>query len=419
MTKDFSELTRSVRQALLHIGRDKEIPEQNPLLSSPIVLRQLEEAGKKDTPEHRQEAIVTILKQIVSEYGLDEIKGQREQEQHQRVFEVLEYILLGGRKELFIASRSYDRYHAKGVKIIAQKIQRMIDKMLLDDTDSHILQEVRQRAQLIVDYINKYTKQIDLFALSELSELATIIEEHNYYGEAQTYFQCIIDRLENANSNLVVLRRRATATSHLAHCFMNQNKVDLAIQQFRFLNLLADQLNDPRTRVHSSHMLGVTMNMAGKWQAALALYDRAIEEAKMLSDREFRVAWIQRDQMTSLLNKGDFREIPNIAKQSFKVRERMNDTQGCLLTLEAWSRILILQQDYRQAQSRLTEALSAIDKTPSMLYRVMLSITLVDLHISMGDQSEASRKAKDIYGIIAKYGLWHQLERLNSILKKF
>lgn len=414
MNESKNKVRSAVGQAIRAISRGKSIPPNNALLQSPLILQEMYESELEDTPENRQQTVETVLKRFVNEYGVEEV-GTRQREAHEKTFTLLFDALKGRTSSLDTPARSLERYRPQGFAMLAEKLRRAEQALTTpgtDDTGAE-LALARSRAQEIMQYLQRNPVVIDLFALDELTEVGAIFDRHSYYGEAQRSFAQVVQRLKNAPHNNVMLRQHMVALRGLAHAVMNQNEPDRALYLFSDLSTLAQQLHDQETWTHGTHMQGVTANMIGNWRRALDAYDHIL--AEVARKDAYRVAWVQRDKITTLITKGDFSEVDTLARQSLAYRETLPHPQDYMMTLEAWVRALIAQGKYREAQDRLNEIRPLLDTAPLKLFHMIVATTATELYVSWGKRDRAAQDYRRAQKLGIQLQLWHQLQRLASI----
>lgn len=408
-------LIKGVRQALYYVSRGKSIPEENALLQSPLVSHSLHEKKLPNTVDYREEVAVQVLKQLMNEYGQLQSEGRRQQVRQKIIFEMLYNLLQGRPGKAGVSDRSYERYHAQGVRMLAKMFHRKQEQLLQKDSrmgSPKELREARQHAQSISCQLDKPSSSLDLYAVRELTETASIIEDHHCYGEAGGYFGQIRSCLQSGPHNLVVLEQRALATNRLAHCLMTQDELSEAIAYFGEVTSLATELRDWELWIHGTHMLGVTYNTLGDWQSGLDNFNTALTNVTKGSNYRYRRAWIQRDIISALIKKGDFKEIPTLATKSLSTREELGDDQGCMMTLEIWGRALIAQQKHEQAEAKLREALNIGNSVSSSLFHTMLWTTRAQLCFAWGKFAEGVEYMGKAKETALQFGMWHQLNKL-------
>jgi tetratricopeptide (TPR) repeat protein len=420
MSTENTPLRRAIRQALYHISHRKEMPPDNLLLHSPLVRMSLEERGLLDTPEERQAAVEVVLRHLVNAYGLEVPEGRKQQEVHKHIFEVLSNLLRGRTPQLDASERSYERYHAQGIRILEERFAREEERRTKKPPDGELshLVEARRRAAEIGLWMDQHPREMDLFAIAELEEANRIIQHYSYYTEAQRNHERILRALKRAPVNLVTLNYRTFATGKWANCFMNTGRTKQAIQAFMQLTVLSKQLGDETHHIHSIHMLGVMHDLLGESLAALQYLRQALALAPSVREGQHRVAWIQRDLVRALMTQGNMEAIPQYAHKSLAIRDRIGDTQGYMLTLDILARAHIAAGEYKQAHVLLDEAHQISSQIDSRLFRTMIHLSFADMYSGRGNIAGTRAHLDQAEQYITQHGLWHQLKRATRIHTK-
>lgn len=420
-------LEQGVRQALFCLSRREPIPPTNPLLNLAIVHRWLTDHNLTHTYENALDALEDILAKCVNEYGLQEPEGRRQKEFHLNVFEVLSNSLMGRIQVLKrIQSerrRSYDRFHSAAVRVLAECIEKKENELIrASDTDPpEALRSARVRAQELAHLLEVYPGDINLLAISELGHVVGVIADYEYHPEARELLQRALLRLDNAPRNFVVADLQSQLKIKLAHSLINLDCAlgpDGAIANFRQALELAEELRDPERVVHSIHMLGVTHSMIGDWQNALAYYEMALDRSWRVSNPLARRAWIERDIADTLIKKGDHHEIQRLMCDSLSIREHLGDVQGVMMTLEASARALMAQGRFKDARIPLWKAYTMAQEWPLKLFRMIILVSLVDLHLKLNDLRAANEFATTAEELGQRFQFWHQLKQLVGLYPK-
>ncbi len=380
--KETEELLQAVRQAVYHISRGNPIPKGNALLHSPIIALRLKETQTPDTVDNRHAIVEEVLRELVNKYGVKQPEGKREQDLHKKIFDLLFHLLQGQPDRISLPQRTYDRLHSQAIKILAKEIQENEQQILHKNEGSNpkALEEACRRADDALNRLKQSRSDIDFFILDDIEEAATVIESLDYPERAKPYFETILNYIERKSTNKIILSRKAHIANKLAHCLMNSDDVLTARALFANVANVAIEVRDWELWLHGIHMLGVTSRMAGEYQAALDSFDKVLANVTKGSNYKRRIAWTQRDKVAVLIDIGDFRDTPHLLKTSLSIREALGEEQSCMMTLEIWGRALIAQQEYRQAENKLHEALSLARSSSSMLFRTILFVTMARLY---------------------------------------
>ncbi len=417
-------LEQGVRQALFCLSRCEPIPPTNPLLNLALVHQWLADHNLAHTYENIQRALEDILGKCVNEYGLQEPEGRRQKEFHRNVFEVLSNSLMGRiqvlKKIQSQRRRSYDRFHSAAVRVLAECIENKESELThaSDKDPPEALRSAHLRAQELANLLAAYPRDINLLAISELGHVVGIIADHEYHPEARDFLILVLTRLKNAPRNFVVADLRSQLEIKLAHSLINLDCAvgsDGAIASFRHVLILAEELRDPERIVHSTHMLGLTHSMIGDWQNALAYYEAALDKSGRVSNPLARKAWIERDIVDTLLKKGDPQQVQRLVRDSLSIRERLGDVQGVMMTLEASARALMAQGHFKDALTPLWRAYAMAQEWPLKLFRMIILVSLVDLHLHLNDLRTANEFATVAEELGQRFQFWHQLKQLDRI----
>jgi hypothetical protein len=384
------ENVRGIRQALFWISGRQPVPASNPLLHSPLVLSQLEQQNRADTPDNRQEVLEELLRELVNAYGLEEPEEKRQQERHSRIFEVLFAKLNGKDRPANMPDGTYERYHALAIKVLAQRFQEAEDRFLHGNDVPDALWMARHKAMDLVKLMDENLARLDLFLLSALTEQAAVIANHDYYAEAATYFARVHHFYLMGPENKIWLTRRMDVTTWLAHCAMNFGDIAHANGYFQNVTALAKRLEDWENVIHGTHMQGVTYSIMDRADWALDCFDEATFYIHLGHNPQHREGWLQRDIVAALTRAKRFDPIPNLARQSLKLREHVGDTNGCMMTLEAWAGAEIEQQRFRHAERRLIEARAIFTDIPPtyQLARAQVLETSARLYWAWGKREQ-------------------------------
>jgi tetratricopeptide (TPR) repeat protein len=418
---DESLAARAVRQALYHLSRGSPLPADNLLLWSPLVTQYLHDIGAEDTPEERAVSVQAILRQILNEYALEEPEGRRQQTVQQSICDLLLPLLRGQSARSTprtLPKRSYERYHADGIRMLAARfIQRQAQLLRKPgEGEAQALHIARQKASECVIWLEAHPGCLDIFVMTELAEAASLVADQEYYSEALPYFERLQTTLQAAPHNRIMARSTASALRGLAHCCMNVNAVGRAIGSFSALARCARDLGDWETWLHATHLLGVTYDLAGDWPAAAHHFARALAEVRKGPDTLARTAWIQRDLVHARMKVAPFDDdIPALAKASLATRQQLGDAQGCMMTLEVWGRALIAQERYREASIRLEEALALAGAVRSPLFHTILLTTLARLHLVSGQSNVGAATVQRARTVALRHGFWRQLATLDTL----
>ncbi|CAG0940097.1 hypothetical protein BROC_00902 [Candidatus Brocadiaceae bacterium] len=417
-------LEQGIRQALFCLSRSEPVPPTNPLLNLAIVHQWLADHNHVHSYENTQSALADILEKCVNEFGLQEPEGLRQKEFHLNVFEVLSNSLMGRIQVLkriqSQRQRSYDRFHSAAVRVLAECIEKKESELAhTSDKDSpDALRSARIRAQQLAKLLRTYPKDINLLAISELGHVVGVIADYEYHPEASEFLKLALTRLDKAPRNLVVADLQSQLEIKLAHSLINLDCAigsDGAIASFRQALALAEELRDPERVVHSTHMLGLTHSMVGDWQNALAFYEAALDKSRRVSNPLARKAWIERDIVDTLLKKGDHRQVQHLMRDSLSIRERLGDVQGVMMTHEASARVLIARGHFKDALTPLWKAYMMSQEWPLKLFRMIILVSLVDLHLNLNDVRTANEFANVAEELGQRFQFWHQLKQLDRI----
>jgi hypothetical protein len=414
---------KGARQALFYLARAEPLPPTNALLTSPLVYRWLAERQLKHDPENAELAVQEVLRGCVNEYGLREPEDRRQKQVHRQIFEILSNCLLGRAQTLkrmqAAQGRSYDRHHSAAVQILAECLEKK-ERTLRQASDGdppEALSRARARA-CELEMLLRTDSGCNLLALGELDDVAGTIADLEYHPEARRLLELGLVRLQNAPDNLVVADLRSHLAIRLAHSLINLGCIggaDGAIARFRQGLHASQELRDGERIIHATHMLGVTHSMIGDRTRSVAYHRSALDQVWRSANPLARRAWIERDLVSALLAQGDNRDIPAYVHESLSLRERLGDVQGTMMTLEIWSKALMSQGELKRALSPLWHAHDLARHCPLKLFRMMVLVTLADLHFRLDDARTAYELASAAEQLGQRFQFWHQLEQLNAL----
>ena len=413
-----SDSTASIRQALYHLSRGSPLPADNPLLQSPLVSQYARDQKLPDTSEERAASLHEILKQLLDDFAHEEPLDRRHLEVQRRIFDVL-FSLLRGRHEVQgIPSRSYERYHAEGIRMLAAKFRQREEELRrpIEGEEAHQLNNALQQAAISMHRMELHPGTVDVFVAEDLLDAAGVIADYDYYDEACPYFEALLLRLTTAPSNRIMQRYLVRTLRYLAHTHMNLGSIQRAIADLTNLTQAAATLGDWEARVHGMHMLGVVYDLAEQWNHAMSSFKTAMTYARRGPEEELRLAWIQRDMVHTLTKQGHWEDINDLAKASLAVREKRDDVPGYIMTLEIWGRAFTKQGRYREATIHLDRALGLAGDIRSALFRAILLTTLADLQWQARRRAAARDFACQAQGLAWQHHLWRQHEKASRIL---
>ena len=408
-------MCQAVRQAIFHISRTNLIPESNRLLTSTLVSHTLCQESLEDSLPNRRAVVEEILRNLVCEYGLAQPTGRRQQRQHRYIFDVLFHLLRGEANKLDYPTRSYERYHAAGIRILAERfLEREWELNRESDAD---VKEARHRAEETRQWFTEHPGEIDFFALHEWQEAATIIADNDLWLEAGAHFSDALAVLEEAPTNQVILERRAQLAERLAHAHLNVGDLYESLRLYQWAAKVARVVADDLLWLEAIHSQGVVQTLLGHPSEATESLEMAAASA--LTDRlnpQERQGRILRDLLAANLDTWDTQQTNHIAQQAVTAWRNADNPQGILVTLETWARALLSRSDLAGARRRLDEATALLPESSSPIHRASLWITWISLVTAEGDWSMASAIAEQTRKICSMHGLVHQLQRLDNVL---
>lgn len=409
----------SIRQALYHLSRGSPLPANNSLLRSPLVSQYVQDKKLSDTNEERAAALHEILKQLLDDFAHEEPSDRRHLEVQRRIFDMLFELLRGQHGLQDVPSRSYERYHAEGIRMLAAKFRQREERLrrAIEGEDALQLNNAQQQAETSMHWLELHPGTVDVFVAEDLLVAAGVIADYDYYEEARPYFKALHVRLDIAPSNRIMLRYLVRTLRYLAHSHMNLGIISQAIADFTNLSQAAAILGDWEAHIHGMHMLGVVYDLAEQQDKAMVSFKTALAHARKGPEEELRIAWIQRDIVHALTKRGRWGGIDEMARASLAVREKRNDVPGYIMTLESWGRALAKQERYTEATIYLDRALGLAADLRSALFRSILLTTMADLQWQARRNAAALDFARQAQALASQHHLWRQHENAGRILR--